>query len=451
MILLYDGILDYLTSYYAIIIYVALILVVAVVLSITMLRLDVSKRKNGYLFIDNQLNNSSYHPGPVVIQQSAQQPAQNAPAAVKKEKKKDEGAVGRFPSLTQRDHEHPGFEAVTSTAGLTLASLCEGFRKFAAGSRGLYYSKSDVASFIASMAASRTIILQGMSGTGKTSLPVAWGVYLGSPTDVVPVQPTWKERADVLGYYNEFTGRYSESPLLKSLYAASGTDNMRIVVLDEANIARVEYYFAEFLSLLELPDSASRRLPVAPSGMEGDPDRMEGGMIPLPDNVWFIMTANNDDSTFSFSDKVYDRASVIDLDTRAEPFAAEPGRGVSLSQPEFARLCREAEARYAVSARDMRRIASLDAFLREVFGVSFGNRVMAQMAKYVAVYAACGLPAGQALDQILARKVLRKLGAANPALVRARGGELVALLSSLFGEGAMPLCERAVMRISANG
>ena len=77
--------------------------------------------------------------------------------------------------------------------------------------------------------------------------------------------------------------------------------------------------------------------------------------------------------------------------------------------------------------------------------------VMAQMAKYVAVYSACGLPAQEALDQILARKVLRKLGAANPALVRARAGELLSLMSSLFGEGAMPLCEKAVTRISANG
>ncbi|MCR5490862.1 MAG: hypothetical protein K6F32_01900, partial [Bacilli bacterium] len=385
---------------------------------------------------------------PVVVLAGQPQPTIDPKKAVNKRKQE---VVGRFPSLTERDQEHPGFEAITSTSGLTLRSLMEGFRSFAAGSRGLYYSRSDIASFLASMAASRTIILQGMSGTGKTSLPVAWGVYLGSTTDVVPVQPTWKERADVLGYYNEFTGRYSESQLLKSLYAASGTDAMKIVVLDEANIARVEYYFAEFLSLLELPDSASRRLPVAPSGMEGDPDRMEGGAIPLPDNVWFVMTANNDDSTFAFSDKVYDRASVIDLDTRAEPFAAEPGHGVNLSQPEFARLCREAEARYAVSARDMRRIASLDAFLRDVFGVSFGNRVMAQMAKYVAVYSACGLPAQEALDQILARKVLRKLGAANPALVRARSGELVSLMASLFGEGAMPLCERAIMRISANG
>ena len=123
------------------------------------------------------------------------------------------------------------------------------------------------------------MILQGMSGTGKTSLPVAVGEWLASPTEVIPVQPTWKERSDILGYYNEFTGAYSESQLLKSLYAAGGTDAVRIIVLDAANIARVEYYFAEFLSLLELPDPSRLRVSAAPSAMPGDPRRMEGGSI----------------------------------------------------------------------------------------------------------------------------------------------------------------------------
>ena len=436
--------LSFLTDYWAICVYVIVIFLASIVLSLIFLFMDISKKNVG-----SSSGTAYFYPGAF----DPAHPFANSAPAPKADKKDGDEVLEhhRFPTLSAYDDAHPAFEQIERDPSLTLESLCDDFRDFCASERGLYYSKRDIRTFISALSASHTMILQGMSGTGKTSLPVAFGVYIGSSTDVVPVQPTWKERSDVLGYYNEFTGRYSESPLLKSLYAASGTDAMRIVVLDEANIARVEYYFAEFLSLLELPDSASRRLPVAPSGMEGDPDRMEGGMIPLPDNVWFVMTANNDDSTFAFSDKVYDRASVIDLDSRAEPFAAEPGRGVSLSQPEFARMCREAETRYAVSARDMRRIASLDAFLRDVFGVSFGNRVMAQMAKYVAVYSACGLPAQEALDQILARKVLRKLGAANPALVRARAGELLSLMSSLFGEGAMPLCEKAVTRISANG
>ena len=361
------------------------------------------------------------------------------------------GVAHRFPTLSAYDEAHPAFEMTVSDPGLTLRGMCEGFRQYAAGVKGLYYSPSDVASFLASLSASHTMILQGMSGTGKTSLPIAFGEFLGSPTVVVPVQPTWKERSDILGYFNEFTGRYSESEFLKALYEAGGGDSPRLIVLDEANIARVEYYFAEFLSLLELPERGKRRVSAAPSGMDGDPRRMRGGSMLLPPNVWFVMTANNDDSTFAFSDKVYDRASVIDLDRRAEPFEAAPRPGVRVGLPDLERLFDEACLRYGMTARDERRVARLDAFLRSAFGVSFGNRVYAQMRRYVPAYAACGLPPLEALDQLLARKVLRKLGSANPVLVRSRSGELLSLLAELFGEGGAPMCEASIRRIADNG
>ena len=361
------------------------------------------------------------------------------------------GVAHRFPTLSAFDAAHPAFEQTVSDPGLDLPAICSGFRQYAAGTKGLYYSPSDVGSFLASLSASQTMILQGMSGTGKTSLPIAFGEFLGSPTEVVPVQPTWKERTDILGYFNEFTGRYTESQFLKAVYEAGGTDLPRLIVLDEANIARIEYYFAEFLSLLELPEKGRRRISVASSGMEGDPRRMRGGSMLLPPNVWFVMTANNDDSTFAFSDKVYDRASVIDLDVRAEPFEATPRPGIRIGLPDLEALFDAASARFGLTARDARRIARLDAFLRSAFGISFGNRVYAQIRRYVPTYAACGLPPQEALDQILARKVLRKLGAANPVLVRARSGELLSLLSELFGEGGAPLCEQTVRRISDNG
>ena len=438
-IILESSILDFLKSELAIAILVIVIFAVTLILSLTFLFLDVSKKKN--IIRLNQEANTGNGQASAAI-----------PSVIKNEGKIEieskEKPSNRFPSLSGYDSFHPSFEEVVPDGSLTLKSLVEGFRAYAASQKGLYYSRSDVRAFLASLSCSKTMILQGMSGTGKTSLPVAFGEYLSSPTEVVPVQPTWKERSDVLGYYNEFTGVYSESQLLKSLYSASGTDAVRLLVLDEANIARVEYYFAEFLSLLELPEGPSRRLPVAPSGMEGDPKRMEGGSIPLPGNVWFILTANNDDSTFSFSDKVYDRASVIDLDSRAEPFEAQKVPGARMSAPRLEELFAEARARYALTARDERRIASLDSCLRELFGVSFGNRVMLQIRGYVPVYASAGGSTSEALDQILSRKVLRKLGSVNPVLLRAKAPELLSTLSSLFGDGGAPLCEKAIKRIA---
>ena len=436
-----SSILDFLRNEMTIAILVIVIFSVILILSLTFLFLDVSKKKN-LIRLNKEAGAGT---GTGAITQASAQVIKNEG---KIEIEAKETPSNRFPSLSLIDELHPSFEEVVPDQKATLKSLVEGFRAYAASQKGLYYSYADVRAFLSSFSCSKTMILQGMSGTGKTSLPVAFGEYLSSPTDVVPVQPTWKERSDVLGYYNEFTGVYSESQLLKSLYAASGTDAIRIVVLDEANIARVEYYFAEFLSLLELPDGPNRRLPVAPSGMEGDPKRMEGGSIPLPGNVWFILTANNDDSTFSFSDKVYDRASVIDLDSRAEPFETPKAPGARMSAPRLEELFAEARSRFALTARDERRISSLDRTLRALFGVSFGNRVMLQIRGYVPVYAACGGSTNEALDQILSRKVLRKLGSVNPVLLRAKAPELLATLSSLFGEGGAPLCEKAIKRIA---
>ena len=439
MILVLDSIFDFLKSEMTIAICVIVIFAVTLILSLTFLFLDVSKKKN-LIRLNREANAGMNN-----VSVGATQVIKNEG---KIEIEASDRPSERFPSLSLQDALHPSFEEVVPDEKATLSSLVEGFRSYAASQKGLYYSRADVRAFLSSLSCSKTMILQGMSGTGKTSLPVAFGEFLSSPTDVVPVQPTWKERSDVLGYYNEFTGVYSESQLLKSLYAASGTDAVRIVVLDEANIARVEYYFAKFLSLLELPDGPGRRLPVAPSGMEGDPKRMEGGSIPLPGNVWFILTANNDDSTFSFSDKVYDRASVIDLDSRAEPFESPKAPGARMSAPRLEELFAEARGRFALTSRDERRISALDKTLRALFGVSFGNRVMLQIRGYVPVYAACGGSTNEALDQILSRKVLRKLGSVNPVLLRAKAPELLATLSSLFGEGGAPLCEKAIKRIA---
>jgi FtsH-binding integral membrane protein len=359
----------------------------------------------------------------------------------------------RFPELALIDAAHPGdFEEVPSSEGLTLASLCSGFRDYMASSLGLYYTEADARRFVASLSVSKTMILQGMSGTGKTSIAVAFGRYIGVPSSVVPVQPMWKERSDLLGYYNEFTGRFNETPILERLYEASFSDRMYVIVLDELNIARVEYYFSEFLSLLELPPSSGRELTVAASGAPGDPRRMSHGRIALPANVWFLGTANNDDSTFAISDKVYDRAMVMDLNSRADPYSpsGKPGP-VSLSASAFQALAEKARKESPLSEAGLARVRELDSYLVSTFHVTFGNRILMQMRAYAPVYAACGGTEQGALDDILARKVLRKLEAQNPVYVRSKAGELLARIDQIFGQDSMPECQDCVRRLANNG
>ena len=260
--------------------------------------------------------------------------------------------------------------------------------------------------------------MQGMSGTGKTSLAYAFGEYLHNSSVIVPIQPMWKERTDLIGYYNEFTRRFNETELLRKMYEANTRGDLYITVLDEMNIARVEYYFAEFLSLLEIPDPERRVLDVVNDRWETDPILLRNGKLRLPTNMWFVGTANNDDSTFAISDKVYDRAMVINLDRRAEAFDAPSNEGSRISARHFDELCAGARREYSLSDDAKRKLAGLDTLLREKFRISMGNRIMKQIEDYVPVVIACGGSENSAIDDILARKVLRRLESRLPATVK---------------------------------
>mgnify|MGYP000463647693 FL=1 len=256
----------------------------------------------------------------------------------------------RFDGLCRIDEEKARYAGGEFNGRIGLKEFCETFRDYAAGKLRLYYEIEDIRRFIAGMAVSHILILQGMSGTGKTSLAFAFGEFLGNTSTVIPVQPMWKERTDLIGYYNEFTKRFNETDLLKKIYEANYSEQIYITVLDEMNIARVEYYFAEFLSLLELPNAEERLLTVVSDEWKNDPKQLKDGHVRLPENMWFIGTANNDDSTFAISDKVYDRAMVLDLDKKAQAFSAERPEGVKITAKRFKELVKEAQEEYGTAA-----------------------------------------------------------------------------------------------------
>ena len=363
----------------------------------------------------------------------------------------DDGtAVGRFCMLSRIDENRYRYGHRRYEEGMTLDRFCEDFRNFAASRLGLYYDIDDIRRFVAGMAVSRILILQGMSGTGKTSLAHAFGEFVDNRSTVIPVQPMWKERTDLIGYYNEFTKRFNETLLLEKMYEANYSKDMYVTVLDEMNIARVEYYFAEFLSLLELPNPEERYLTVVSDTWESDPVQLRDGRIKLPVNMWFIGTANNDDSTFAISDKVYDRAMVLDLDRKSERFVAPRTRPVCISAEHFAHLAESAMQEYGVSSRNRRRLQLLDQYLIEHFHITFGNRIMKQINSYIPVYIACGGEELVALDDILAKKVIRKLETQNPIYLRGAAEGLLGYLDELFGTEHMVACKEAIRRLQRN-
>ncbi len=371
-------------------------------------------------------------------------------SAESEEKDEEEENPQRFCMLSRIEANSARYGHHRYNKSITLEKFCEDFRNYSADKLKLYYDIDDIRRFVAGMAVSKIIILQGMSGTGKTSLAHAFGEFVNNRATVIPVQPMWKERTDLIGYYNEFTKRFNETLLLEKMYEANYSGDMYVTVLDEMNIARVEYYFAEFLSLLELPNPEERYLAVVSDTWESDPRGLKEGRIKLPINMWFIGTANNDDSTFAISDKVYDRAMVLDLDKKSERFSAPKTEPVTMSAEYFVHLSECAIKEYSVSARNRERLKLLDKYLIEHFHITFGNRIMKQINTYIPVFIACGGEELVALDDILAKKVIRKLETQNPIYLRGASEGLLEYFDELFGAERMQSCREAIARLRRN-
>ena len=362
----------------------------------------------------------------------------------------EETTTERFCMLSEIDRRSAGYGHQSYDNSVTLESFCRDFRNYASSQLKLYYDIGNIRQFIAGLAVSRLVILQGMSGTGKTSLAHAFGSFTENPSTVIPVQPMWKERTDLIGYYNEFTKRFNETLLLEKMYEANYSADMYITVMDEMNIARVEYYFAEFLSLLELPDPNERFLEVVSDKWATDPRQFVDGRILLPKNMWFIGTANNDDSTFAISDKVYDRAMILNLDAKSERFSAPATPKCPISAQHFEQLVEDAIREYGISKRNLARLEEMDKYLIENFHITFGNRIMKQIKTYIPVYVACGGDELTALDDILAKKVIRKLETQNPIYLRNASEGLLSFLDELFGDDKMCLCKEYIHRLQRN-
>lgn len=341
----------------------------------------------------------------------------------------------RFPRLSEVDdfYNDPNYEPPEYDNTITLEEVCINFRNYAASKLGLYYELEVMKQAFASFGAAKMLILQGISGTGKTSLPYAFGQFIQNPSVICSVQPSWRDRTELFGYYNDFTKKYTETEFLKTLYEAHYYEDPRIVILDEMNIARVEYYFAEMLSILELPRDDERYFSVVSSMAKSDPKLMKEGKIWIPKNVWYVGTINNDDSTFAVADKVYDRAIPIDLDDRAEYFEAPDTPPMRLSYKHMEKLYDEAKEKYPVSEQNLLRLDKLDKYLIEHFRLTFGNRILRQMKEYVPCYVACGGTEIDGIDFMFAKKILRKFESLGLGFIRDELDSLVVYLDHEFG------------------
>ena len=353
----------------------------------------------------------------------------------------------RFPKLTLVDEKYAALTPPEYDNEISLQEFAEGYRRYAASQMKLYYTPEIVRRFVAGMAASKLLILEGISGTGKTSLPYSFSRYLSNPSTIVSVQPSFRDRTELLGYFNEFSKRFNETEFLRALYEANYRPDPTLIVLDEMNLARIEYYFAEMLSVLEMPNKDEWVLDLVPTAWDGDPVKMDGGKIHVADSTWFIGTANNDDSTFTITDKVYDRAMPIELNERADAFECELQPHCNVTAEHLEYLFQKAQVDYPISDELMNKMQKLDNYLITRFKLSFGNRIMKQLYDFIPVYVACGGTELGGMDYIVVRKVLKKFESMNVTFVRDEITGLITYIDKLFGKAEMQDSKAYLRRI----
>ncbi|EEM00732.1 5-methylcytosine-specific restriction enzyme [Bacillus mycoides DSM 2048] len=183
-------------------------------------------------------------------------------------------------------------------------------------SKGFFYEKKDLINFFLSLKTKPFVILSGISGTGKTKIAQWFAESLGATEEngqftLIPVRPDWSDSSDLLGYVN-LQGEFQDRPLIKVLEAADANPNRPyFVVLDEMNLARVEYYFSDFLSVIESRKWKDGKI-VTSTVL---PESITNKHITIPSNVYIIGTVNMDETTHPLSKKVLDRANTIEFNT----------------------------------------------------------------------------------------------------------------------------------------
>jgi 5-methylcytosine-specific restriction protein B len=252
------------------------------------------------------------------------------------------------------------------------------------------------------------VILSGLSGTGKTQLALKYaravhGLTSNTTDDPLifecPVRPEWTDPTGLTGYFDVLTNRYVVPTFLEAVLVATAHHESPVfVILDEMNLARVEYYLSDVLSCMETQGRLQLHSNSVP--LEGTTGASIRAELPLPPNLFIVGTINVDETTSPVSDKVLDRASVIDMSTVDVPgfLASLEGR-----YPELK------DARAASEAK----LTEIHGLMQQ-YGLSFGYRLIEEFVRYHAFDATYLKSATtDVTDQLLVQKVLVKLRGAE--------------------------------------
>ena len=258
-------------------------------------------------------------------------------------------------------------------------------------------------------------VLAGVSGTGKTLLPIQYANFMGMLRLIISVQPRWDSPQDLFGFYNYLEHQYKATELSRLLWSygeayqnkQSLAQRMSLVLFDEMNLARTEYYFSDFLSKLELsrinPNDAKIQIDI--------PQKTHS--LAVPKNILMVGTMNEDESTQTLSDKVLDRANVLRF--------GKPGSVVSLTtdfpkfEPSGYIVTLDIWNEWCRNASLLRRGEQIQRWIREIneamerVGRPFGYRVQSAILEYVRRYPNAEVEYATAFADQIEQKILPKL------------------------------------------
>jgi predicted nucleic acid-binding Zn-ribbon protein len=274
---------------------------------------------------------------------------------------------------------------------------------------------------------SALVILAGISGTGKSELPQRYAEYIGAQKLTLAVQPRWDSPQDLQGFYNYIEKKYKPTDLMRGLYQyqyhPDGNkrenddpmkDRLVIVLLDEMNLARVEYYFSDFLSKLESRRSQATYLDLDVGSL---PLREEERKLPIPKQFLFVGTMNEDETTQSLSDKVLDRANVLTFGKPQQLKLREEasGNGASaesfqgyVSYSQFEGWMRKPEPNSELVSQIRHYLDNANAIMDKL-GHPFAHRVYQAITRYVVNYPGVVEPNSEAFKAALADQFGQKL------------------------------------------
>lgn len=335
--------------------------------------------------------------------------------------------------------------------------------------KGLEYPSRTLRAFHTAMKVNETTqmaVLAGISGTGKSQLPRQYAAGMGIGFLQVPVQPRWDSPQDLMGFYNYIEGKFRPTDMARALWALDEINNedavkdrMMMILLDEMNLARVEYYFSDFLSRLESRPFASAVLDKnerKDAEIELEIPKMVNPPRIFPGyNLLFAGTMNEDESTQSLSEKVVDRANILRF---AAPKKIKGGHLEGTVEPSLA-LSRQTWQRWVrpISEADRRggatqqveKLVDLMKDFKRPFGHRLGRAILAYVANYPEVEGA--RPFEDALADQVEMRLLPKLRGIEVETASAEFSRLEGLVRDEFGDDRLAEAINASIQLANDG